>query len=505
MSDQKQILGHPAGLFVLFATEMWERFSYYGMRALLTLYLLKHFLYGDAHAAGIYGAYTGLVYALPVLGGFLADRWLGSRRAVIYGGVLLCLGHLAMAFEGSPAERMADGTVMRDGTAQVVLFFALSLIATGVGFLKANISTLVGSLYGPEDKRRDGGFTLFYMGINLGAFAATLIVGYIGEAWGWSYGFGLAGIGMVAGLGVFLWGQKFLNGAGEAPDIQALHAKVPHIGISREHLIYVAGVFMVFIGWYTVQHEEYIGGLLLLTLLVSFSYVVFESLRHCTPVERGRLGAVMILVFFSVVFWSLFEQAGTSMTTFADRVVDRGGIKASNFQSLNPGFIILLAPLFSALWVWLGKRGMEPGLGIKFGLGIIQAGLGFYMLVLGVSSAGDGGKVAMIWLVLAYLFHTTGELCLSPVGLSMVTRLTPLRMVGLVMGSWFLASAFAGWLAGQLAKLAAIDTSVLAQGDVTSMSSTYAALFNDLAIMGVIIGAVLLLLSPLIKKLSAGR
>ena len=505
MTGQRQIFGHPAGLYVLFATEMWERFSYYGMRALLTLYLLKHFLYGDAQAAGIYGAYTGLVYALPVLGGFFADRYLGSRRAVVYGGVLLCLGHLAMAYEGDPAERMADGAVVRDGLAELVLFFALSLIATGVGFLKANISTLVGSLYPGADNRRDAGFTLFYMGINIGAFAATMLVGYIGETWGWRYGFGLAGIGMVAGLTIFLLGQHLLGDAGDAPDLKLLRRPLPGLGISREYLIYIGGLLLVFVGWVLVQRDEGVGGLLLLTLVASFAYVAYDSLRQGTVEERGALIASMVLIFFSVTFWSLFEQAGTSMTTFADRLVHLHGLRASNLQAFNPGFIILLAPLFSAGWVWLNKRGLEPSLAVKFALGIIQAGLGFYMLVIGVAQAAEGEKVAMVWVMLAYLFHTTGELCLSPVGLSMVTRLSPGRIVGLMMGNWFLAAAFAGWLAGQLAKLAAIDTSVLASDDRTAMGATYVSLFENLALTGVLLGLVLLALSPLLKRLSSNR
>lgn len=487
---------------------MWERFSFYGMRALLTLYLLKHFLYSDARATGVYGAYIGMTYALPVLGGLLADRYLGARRAVIYGGILLCLGHLTMAFEGVPV--VTEGIAAAPSrTAELMLFLALATIATGVGFLKPNISTMVGSLYSRGDVRRDSGFTFFYMGINLGAFMATLVVGYIGETWGWRYGFGLAGIGMIVGLTIFLWGQRFLHGAGEAPDLARLRQPLLPGGISREYAIYGGGLLLVLMCWYLVQRGQAVGGVLLLTLVVSYGWVLYQAMTRCNAKERGQLVAVLVLTFFSVAFWVLEGQAGSSMTLFTDRVVDRTlgtfEVRTSNFQSLNPLFIVLLAPLFSMLWVELAKRGLKLNLAVKFALGILQAGLGFWMLVIGINLADEAGMVPIIWLVLAYLIHTMGELCLSPVGLSMVTRLTVPHMVGLMMGNWFLAAAFAGWLAGQMARLAAVDTSILQAGDTAAMMDIYATLFGRLGWIGLGIGALLLVLAPFLSRLSGER
>ena len=496
--------GHPFGLFVLFSAEMWERFSFYGMRTLLVLYLTKHFLFDDSVSAGIYGAYLGLTYALPVLGGFFADRYLGARNAVVYGGILLCLGHMTMAYEGA-ASSVVDGVTVRDEFAIDIMFLALSLIAVGVGFLKPNISTIVGSLYKQDDPRRDGGFTIFYMGINIGALGATLIVGAIGEIFGWGYGFGLAGIGMVVGLSIFLWGQKYLGDAGHPPET-AREAGPILAGLKREHLVYLSAPFLVLASWLLMSREHLVGTGLLLALVISYAYIAWQAFSKLTKEESSRIAAVLLLTFFSVTFWALFEQAGSSINLFTDRVVDRtigsGLIPTTSFQSLNPGFIILLAPIFATLWVWLGKRGMEPSLPVKFGLAIVQAGLGFGALLMGIATIGDDGLVWMGWLVVAYLLHTTGELCISPVGLSMVTRLTVPHLVGLMMGSWFLATAFADWLSGQIAKLAAIDQSVLQSGDTVAQIATYEAVFMQLTLGGVGIGIFVLLVSPLINRLA---
>ena len=395
---------------------------------------------------------------------------------------------------------------MQDLLAVDILFLALSLISVGVGFLKPNISTMVGSLYPQDDTRRDGGFTIFYMGINIGAFAATLVVGAIGTTYGWGYGFGLAGVGMVIGLAIFLWGQKYLGEAGDPPR-SALEAPPLFGPVRAEHLVYAFSVPMLLACWYLMQDEHLVGWGLLLTLVAAYAYVLVQALIKLTPRQSANIAAVLILTFLSVTFWALFEQAGSSINLFTDRVVDRGfaGIEIATpvFQSFNPGFIMLLAPAFATLWVWLGKRGWEPGLAVKFGLGIVQAGLGFAALVAGVALVGQDGMVSLWWVVLAYLLHTTGELCLSPVGLSMVTRLTPAHLTGLMMGCWFLATAFADWLSGQLAKLAAIDRSLLESGDIAQQMTTYANLFAYLAWSGVGIGVGVILLSPLINRLAA--
>lgn len=319
--DQATLLGHPVGLFVLFATEMWERFSYYGMRALLILYLTKHWLYSDGDAGMIYGTYAALVYAVPVLGGMIADRFLGLRKAIVFGAALLVVGHLGMAFEGPPAT-VVDGVVIRSQGYEQIFYLALSFIVVGVGFLKANISTIVGALYGENDPRRDGGFTIFYMGINLGAFVATLLCAYLGETYGWRYGFGLAGIGMVAGLATFLLGARFLQGVGLPPEPMALSEK--RLGLALESRIYIASILFVLLIWSAIQNTQEMGVLLTAFTAVVTSYMIWFSLTQCTKQERDRMLTMLFLMFVSVVFWALFEQAGSSLTLFTDRNVDRG-------------------------------------------------------------------------------------------------------------------------------------------------------------------------------------
>ena len=498
MNSTTDVLGHPRGLTILFMTEMWERFSYYGMKALLIFYLTKYFLFDDEVSTGIYGAYVGLVYAMPVLGGYLADKYLGARKAVLYGGILLVLGHSTLAYEGSGAG---------DTIAVQAMFLALALVATGVGFLKANISAMVGHLYPDVDVRRDSGFLIFYMGINIGAFLSTLLVGTIGELYGWSYGFGLAGIGMLIGLVVFIWGQKYLDGAGDPENPEVLKERVfSSIPINKEVGIYILGVFVVLVGWWLLQNQQLVGSLLGLLFAVSYGYIVLWQIgKVLNPQESRQVITVLILTVFSVVFWTLFEQAGSSINLFTDRVVDRKldaldiEFVASNFQSLNAGFIILLAPVFAGLWVMLERRNIQLSYPFKFAMGIIQAGLGFFALTLGIYYA-DGGYVAMGWLVLTYLLHTTGELWLSPVGLAMVSKLSPKHMVGLMFGAWFLASAVSGWLSGVIAGFASVDREVLATGEIDAALEVYNELFTGLGIAGVAVGLLLLLLTKPLNK-----
>ncbi|MDA0273236.1 MAG: peptide MFS transporter, partial [Proteobacteria bacterium] len=442
-----ELLGHPRGLFVLFMTEMWERFSYYGMRALLILYLTKHFLFGDKDAGLLYGSYASLVYAMPVLGGLVADRYLGFKKAIMFGAVLLVIGHLGMAFEGSPSI-MVDGIVMRESLYEQTFYLSLAFIIVGVGFLKASISTIVGQLYGATDPRRDAGFTIFYMGINLGAFVATLLCAYLGETYGWRYGFGAAGIGMLIGLATFIHGDKYLQGVGEPPEAANL-SKPVIAGLNKEWFIYLVGLIAVVGVWQMIQRTGDLGILLVLVGFLVAGWLIWFSLSKCTSVERDRMLVMLALIALSVCFWALFEQAGSSLTLFTDRNVAMGNVfTAGMFQSLNPMFIIMFAPLFAWVWVKLGQRGMEPSTPMKFGLGIFQVGLGFAALILGASLAGPDGKVAVVWLALMYLLHTTGELCLSPVGLSMVTRLSVARVGGMMMGVWFLSSSFAAYAGG---------------------------------------------------------
>ena len=579
--------GHPKGLYVCFTTELWERFSFYGMKYLLVLYLTKYHLFTDQMGLNVLGAYAGLVYALPLIGGLIADRYLGMRKSVLFGGILLSLGHIMMAVEGYQAvfyaagttlvedltlaggQVLAAGTVLaeditiRDTAALKVFYFALALIVMGVGYLKPNISTIVGKLYAPEDPRRDSGFTIFYMGINIGSFTATILCGWLGETFGWKYGFGAAGIGMIIGLFTFMYGQKHLQGHAEPPDLEKLRR--PLFGpITVESAIYVLSLPMLGLLWWLVQHEHIvlasqnvfliiaIVGLILYSMIhdrthsnnkaayavagiaiaagcyavlvnlhflpgsealaenilygsiaLIVGFVVYGFITHYSR-EFTRTVVLMVLVLSSVVFWALFEQSAGSMTFYADRVLDREAFgitfTAAQFGSLNAGFIMLLAIPFASLWVWLAKRNLEPNTPVKFGLGILQAGLGFGALVIGARFPNAAGQVAMIWMILAYLLHTTGELCLSPVGLSAVTKLSIPNVVGVSMGTWFLATALSETVAQRIGRLAAIDTSGGEVADIATAIATYTELYEFLMWFGVGVGVFMLMISPLLKR-----
>ena len=489
MNTTTDFLGHPKGLFVCFATEMWERFSYYGMRALLILYLTKHWEFTDATSYLIYGAYTSLVYIMPVFGGMLADQILGSKKAVTYGAILLVFGHLGMTVESN----------------EQIFYLSLALIVSGVGFLKPNISTMVGALYEEGDPRRDSGFTIFYMGINIGAFTATLLCGYLGEQVGWAYGFGAAGIGMLFGLIIFLWGQKYLEGLAEPPSNKYLQKMN---GISYESWAYISGIFMVLVTWFLVQNSQLVGQLLGGFGAIFIGAWLLYALFRCAPDERDRLIVVGILILFSLIFWALFEQAGSSLNILTDRGVNRvifgWEVPASMFQSLNAGFIFTIAPLFAMLWIALAKRNMEPSTPIKFSIGIILVGLGFLALVYGMRSS-EGLQTGVFWIILIYLLHTLGELCLSPVGLSSVTKLSPQRIVGFMMGMWFFASAAGNYVAGLIARATASDSSGVSNDvfDLTQKQS-FMDVYTDVGLMAIGCGIFLAVITPLLKKLMHG-
>ena len=489
MNTTTDFLGHPKGLFVCFATEMWERFSYCGMRALLILYLTKHWEFTDATSYLIYGAYTSLVYIMPVFGGMLADQILGSKKAVTYGAILLVFGHLGMTVESN----------------EQIFYLSLALIVSGVGFLKPNISTMVGALYEEGDPRRDSGFTIFYMGINIGAFTATLLCGYLGEQVGWAYGFGAAGIGMLFGLIIFLWGQKYLEGLAEPPSNKYLQKMN---GISYESWAYISGIFMVLVTWFLVQNSQLVGQLLGGFGAIFIGAWLLYALFRCAPDERDRLIVVGILILFSLIFWALFEQAGSSLNILTDRGVNRvifgWQVPASMFQSLNAGFIFTIAPLFAMLWIALAKRNMEPSTPIKFSIGIIFVGLGFLALVYGMRSS-EGLQTGVFWIILIYLLHTLGELCLSPVGLSSVTKLSPQRIVGFMMGMWFFASAAGNYVAGLIARATASDSSGVSNDvfDLTQKQS-FMDVYTDVGLMAIGCGIFLAILNPILKKLMHG-
>lgn len=501
--EEQTFFGHPKALFILFFTEMWERFSFYGMKALLIFYLTKYHLFSDDSGNLLIGSYAALVYAVPVIGGFIADRYLGFRKAIVFGGIMLVLGHLGMAYEGNAATQSITGEITRDNTALQVFYFSLSLIILGVGFLKANISSLVGELYAVGDKRRDSGFTLFYMGINLGSFLATLICVWLGESYGWSYGFGAAGIGMFFGLVTFISGKKLLMGKGESNNQAYLEQK--SFGLKNEWLIYIGSILSTLVFWQMVQNHDAVSIALQVAGGVSFLYIVYYAITQLDGKAREQLIALTILIIFTIVFWALFEQAYTSMNLFADRILDRHifGIElsAGQFLSFNALFIILLAPVFAWLWVKLGKY--NPNTAVKFALALALVGLGFGALVMGINVSG-AGKVAAIWLILAYLLHTCGELSLSPVGLSAVTKLSPVKIVGFMMGVWFLATASSEFIASVLANIASVDTSNGLAPDLNIAKQSYLKLFQYLFYTGIGFGTILLVLSPIIKKLMHG-
>ena len=482
----------PKGLYILFFAEMWERFSYYGMRALLVFYLTKHFLFDQNAAYGLYGAYTTLVYILPVIGGVLADRYLGQRRAVQIGALLLVAGHGLMAVEGEPvvAGESPDTFVIN------TFYLALALIIMGVGFLKGNISALVGQLYPKTDKRRDSAFTYFYVGINAGAFFGALYAGYLGETFGWKYGFGLAGIGMLAGLLVFIWGKPLLKGAGEAPSLEELR-RPRFAGLSVEWMIYLGTAIVTLFVWWVVRDQGTVGAILYSSMAITYLYILWRSVVKLEPHARDRIFAALFLITMNVLFWALFEQAGSSINVFTDEQVDRTlfgqEVPASVFQSLNAMYIIFLGPVFAAAWAFLGKRGLDPTAPQKFGLGMVQLGLGFLVLVWGASAAGAGNLTPVIFIFLIYLLHTTGELCLSPVGLSAMTRLSTANMVGLIMGAWFLASGAGNFVAGLIAQATAVEG-----GDGENVVLT---VYSNVGWMAVAVGVVLFLISPLINHL----
>ena len=563
--EVKTWFGHPRGLAVLFFAEMWERFSFYGMRALLVLYLTQHFLFSDEKAQGVYAAYASLVYLMPLVGGFIADRYLGSRKAVLIGAVFLTFGHFAMVFEGQgateslvyqgqsyevhsvgrgeertlyalnngeklPLTFSAEGAVIGNhdsGNVTVlpvgeyssqmqksplyegILFFALSLIIVGVGLLKANISTIVGDLYHREDVRRDSGFTIFYMGINLGSLMSSIVCGWLGITYGWSYGFGLAGIGMAIGLVTFIAGKPLLEGRGEPP--RDLKRK-------WEGVTWLGAAVMLMPMWWLMMHDNVVATTLTYFAPAIFVGMLFYSIFALRGRMRSRMIVAIVLIIFSVLFWTLFEQAGSSMTLYAARNSDLTvipgvlSITSAQTQFFNPAFIVLLAPVFAWLWQVASKKGLEPSTPVKFSLGLMQVGLGFLVLVFGClyfateTNGPEGVKilVPLIWLFLAYLLHTTGEICLSPVGLSMVTKLSAPRLVGLMMGVWFLSSSLAHTLAGAIAKMTSSQTVHGVVVNPREQFESYITVFTNIGLMGVVIGLVLLLCSPLLKKGMAG-
>ena len=440
--------GHPRGLSTLCFKELWERFGYYGVRALLILFMTAGVEAGglgleDSAAYGIYGLYTAAVYLLSLPGGWVADRLLGQQRAVLYGGMVIAAGYLMLA--------VPDRTVF---------FSGLVVVAIGTGLLKPNISTIVGQLYTPEDRRRDSGFSIFYMGINLGALLAPLVCGPVGTGVNWQLGFALAGIGMAAGVVTFAAGRPKLGGAGlhpapaSSPEEAARTRAYLRNGIAvlAAAPLLLAAVHLTGVVTLTVAGlVDGAGFLLLLAVIVLFGWMFLGA--EWTPEERKRLAVIAVLFFASSLFWSAFEQAGSSLNIFAARFTDNElfgvSVSATVYQSLNPLYIILLAPVFAWLWIRMGSR--QPSSPAKFALALMLVGLGFVVMYIAAIKAGPGGKVSPLWLTSCFVLHTMGELCLSPVGLSAFTKLAPARVAGLMMGVWFLSISTGNYLGGRLA------------------------------------------------------
>ncbi len=569
--------GHPRPLARLFTTEMWERFGYYGMRALLTLFLADHFLFGDATANGLYGAFTSLVYLTPLFGGLLADRYLGAKRSVKLGALLMAFGYLGLSFHGPAAKpyfehdgrryavesvqegdratqyvlagtarleivgnddgsitlngsdgsvlpaRIAKGDYQTDGARSpfwvAVMLASLSLVIVGNGFFKPNISTIVGALYPPGDPRRDAGFTIFYMGINLGSLISQFFAPLLALWYGWWAGFGLAAAGMIVAWWLFQFDGGRLAGYGEPPAT---------VSRSKAGLVIAVSLLAIPVAWWlldnvmlntaaaakAVSADAGIGGYIAsLPVLGKVLFAVFLTAVIAIPAWAWRAGSraefhmmvvAIVLTVFSVVFWTLFEQAGSSLTFFAKRntdlVIGSYVMPAAQAQIFNPVFIVLLAPVFSALWFALGKRGLEPSIPVKFAIGLFLVGAGFLALVWGADFADASYRVPLVWLALAYLLHSLGELCLSPVGLSMITKLSIARVVGLMMGVWFLSSAMAQYVGGIVAQFASVET---VGGEVTNPAlslATYVGVFEAIGVTAIVISAVLLLLAPVLKR-----
>jgi POT family proton-dependent oligopeptide transporter len=571
----RQMRSHPRGIHVLFFTEMWERFSYYGMRAILVAYMTQHFLFDDEVAQGQYGAYTSLVYLLPLLGGFLADKYLGTRKAIAFGALLLVAGHLLMAIEQAPAREtltyqgqtyefaaegrqdrrrtwlVVDGeryeygpaagggiavaglpataplpSVLPEGSYEMrvegrqplfvgIFYLAMSLIIMGVGFLKPNISTIVGQLYAQGDPRRDAGFTLYYFGINLGAFWSSALCAGLGVTVGWWAGFGLAGIGMFLGWCVFVRRRLlfFLPGPAELPEELGAPPdpeliRKPFFGpLSREQVIYLGGLAGVIAVWWLVQRQPVVNLALTLASIGIVAYFIVYMVRRCTAVESQRIILALLLTAASVVFFTLFELAGSALNQFAERNTQLPSdgffsITSGQTQAFNAAFILLCAPLFAMLWNWMNRTRRDIGDPAKFALALIQVGAGFLVLVWGAQFADESARVPLVFLVLLYLLHTTGELFLSPVGLSAMTKLAPAAVVSTMMATWFLASSAAQALAAQVAKLTAQETVGGQVLDPQAALATYVDVFNQIGWAAIGIGVALGIMSPWLKRLA---
>ena len=489
-SEEQQMFGHPKGLFYLFFAELWERFSFYGMRALLTLYMIEKIFAAiaerDVATAVVYASYGSLVYASTVIGGQISDKILGMRSSIFLGGILMALGHFVLAIENDMA-----------------FFLALALIVVGNGFFKPNISTFVGALYKDGDVRKDSGFTIFYMGINIGGMVAPFLCGLLAVKYGYHYGFGLAGIGMLAGL-IFFWSgikKNVFGDKGMPPSQEVYEKKV--LGVPQKTLIpIIAFLSAPGIAWLLASWQQnYVTGIFKfigVAVLVYLGYIIY-NLK--TNEARKKLVMAVLITFFMTLFWGFHELSGSVITLFASRNVDLDGIMtAAQTNGLNSMFIILLAIPISLLWGYLSKRKLNPRTPYKFGLGLLFAGLSFYILSISGVSADENGMVPFYYLFAMYFIISIGELFMSPVGLSKITDLSPKNIVAFMMGVWFLSSAFAFQIVGFISKQLAVESTDANVGGLETLG-IYTDGFHLIAMYSLAAGAIVLVLSPLMKKL----
>jgi POT family proton-dependent oligopeptide transporter len=476
----------PRQLYLLFFAEMWERFSFYGMKALLIAYMTTQLNYDDPKAYAILGSYAALVYTMPMFGGFIADNFIGYQRAIVFGGLLMTIGHLVLAL---PQEWS--------------FFYGMAFIICGNGFFKPNISSLVGTLYKEDDPRRDSGFSIFYMGINIGAALGGFLCAYVGTEINWHYGFGLAGIFMFIGLIVFLIGKKSLGQRGLPPDKEKIK-RTAFLSMNPEVFIY-GGTLLVVPLVVTLFHQYHVMDYIMFGLgVISLAYILFTGFK-LELAARKKLFAALIMITFSILFWAIYEQNAGSMNLLAERNsqmflfgIDLPELSVNNF--LPPGWVILLTLLVAPLWPWLNKKGKEPGTPMKFAISFIFLGLGFYVFYLGCVANENTGIIPLWPFLTGYMFIIFGELCISPIGLSMVTKLAPAKMVSLMMGIWFFASAIGEFLAGKIGSLMSVPQYILDKNDPALSLPYYAHVIQKIGIAALVIGVALIFTVPFLKK-----
>ncbi|WP_025666682.1 peptide MFS transporter [Aquimarina megaterium] len=509
--NRQEVFGHPKGLLYLFFAELWERFSFYGMKALLVLYMTKHLLYSDDKSFGVMAAYMSLVYVTPMIGGIIADRYIGYRKSIILGGVLMAAGHFFLTIE-----------------TPVFFYGSLALIIVGNGFFKPNISTMVGTLYKEGDRRRDSGFTIFYLGINLGGAIAPLMCAWLAELYGWHYGFLLAGIGMLVGLLVFKRGTQLavFGDKGLVPDIKNYEKKI--YGLNKGDRVWFLAWLSVPVFALIVRFNEFEHYLVWIATFFLIGYITY-ILTKVSIKERKRLLVAVYFTSLYALFAAVFEQAGSSLTLFADRNVNLIGINAAQTNSINSTWIVVLAIPFALLWTFLSKKKANPNSAIKFGLGMLFLGLGFLIFGMSAQEVDEYARTPMFYLIFGYLVLTVGELFLSPIGLSKITELSPIKYVTFIMGVWFSANFYGHFFAGKIAKLTTVkegEASIFSEGlsgaiseAITGLSNTlvegnnteafqqlysYVSVYANFGVITMGIGIVAILISPIIKKLMTG-